>query len=144
MSQQHPSTLGPSSAKSHGGTHFLPDTQVGLLPASKPAQYSIRWASSKFDKVEKTLLGPCLFVPKYVDVFLGSRHCLLLCQRCMIKVPLSCADRTTSCMWRPGNLRRWREPARIWVHVPVTHACTLSAVVAKGVQPPHDPSSAAC
>lgn len=60
-------------------THVLASTQVGLLPACNPAQYNIRWATSKDDKVEKTLLGLFSFVSKYEDVFLGSCHSLFLC-----------------------------------------------------------------
>lgn len=37
MSQQHPSSLGPSSAKSHGGTHFIPDTCSGIHTSGPPA-----------------------------------------------------------------------------------------------------------
>lgn len=46
-------------------THVLASTRVGLLPACNPAQYSIGGASSKFDRVDKRLLGLFFFVPKY-------------------------------------------------------------------------------
>lgn len=117
--------------------HVLASTQVGLLPTCNPAQYSVWWASSEFDKVDKTLSGLFSLVTARVDVFLGSSS-PFSCQRCTVKVRLSSADlaeKPHACEGL-GTSEEWRDPARIWACIPVTQTCTFSAMVARGFNLP--------
>lgn len=123
-------------------THVLASTQVGLLPACNPAQYRIWWASSKVDKVDKTLLGLLLFVPRCVDVFLGSRHSCFYVRAAWLSALLQTLQKNIM------HVKAWEPPERERTHKNMgSHPCDtrMHALCSggKGVQPPHDPSNTA-